>query len=75
MEAQEKILNEHIYFLYVKLPFFWTRSELKNHQNFHEGSYDTLLFLLQTDFYCIHNFCKINSLQESVQKPKAAAKD
>ena len=64
----EKILNENnVHFIYRECTFFYTRSELKYHENFHEGSYDLLLFVLETEFYCTHNFCKISSLQDGAK--------
>ena len=57
METREKILNEsNVHFNYGEFTFFCTRSELKYHEHFHEESYDTLLFVLETNCYCTHNF-------------------
>ena len=65
MGTHEKILNENnVHFNYGEFTFFCTRNELKYHENFHEGSHDTLLFVLETNCYCTHNFFKISSLQE-----------
>ena len=41
--------------------------ELKYYENFHEGYYDIISFLLKTESYCTHSFCKINSLQEGAK--------
>ena len=49
--------------------------ELKYHENFHERSYDTLLFVLVTkSFIVLTTFAKLIRSRK-VQKPKAAAKD
>ena len=75
MGAREKILNENkVHFIYREFAFFCTRSKLKYHQSFHEGSYDVFLFVLETECYCTHNFCKNNSLQDGA-KTNAAVKD
>ena len=55
MGTREKILNENnVHFIYGEFAFFCTRSELKYHENFHARSYDTLLFVLETECYCSH---------------------
>ena len=68
MGTPEKTLNENnFHFIYREFTFFCTRSELKYYENFHEGSCDILLFVLETECYCTHNFCKINSLQDGAK--------
>ena len=68
MGTREKNLNENnVHFIYREITFFCTRSELKYHENFHERSYGMLLFVLETECYCTHNFCKINSLQDGAK--------
>ena len=68
MGTREKILNENnVHFIYREFTFFCTRSELKYHENFHEGSSDILLFVLETECYCTHNFIEIHSLQDGAK--------
>ena len=68
MGTREKILYEDkVHFIYKEFTFFCTRSELIYHENFYKGSYDILLFVLETECYCTHNFCKINSLQDGAK--------
>ena len=68
MGTREKILNENnVHFIYREFIFFCTRSELRYHENFYEGSYDIPLFVLETECYCTHNFSKINSLQDGAK--------
>ena len=65
MGTRENFLNENnVHFIYRECIFFCTRTELKYHENFHEGSHDILSFVLEAECYCTHNFCKINSLQD-----------
>ena len=64
MGTREK---NNVHSIHKEFTFFCMRSELKYHENFHEGSYDILLFVLETECYCTHNFCKINSLQDSAK--------
>ena len=68
MGTREKILNENnVRLIYREFTFFCTRIELKYHENFHEGSYDIFLFVLETECYCTHNFKKINSLLDGAK--------
>ena len=68
MGTGEKILNENnVHFIYREFTFFCTRIELKYHENFHEGSYDILLFVLETECYYTHNFSEIHSLQDGAK--------
>ena len=49
MGTREKMLNEtNVHFIYREFTFFCTRRELKYRENFHEGSYNILLFVLET---------------------------
>ena len=66
MGTREKNLKwkQHSFHLWT---FFCTRSELKYHENFHEGSYDILIFVLETECYCTHKFCTIDSLQDGAK--------
>ena len=68
MGKRKKILNENnVHFIYQQFTFFCARSKLKYLKNFHEGSNDVLLFVLEIEFHCTQNFCKINSLQDGVE--------
>ena len=64
IRAWEIFFNENnVHFIYRELTFFFTRSELKYYENFH----DILLFVLETECYYTHNFCKINSLRDGAK--------
>ena len=68
LKKKKKILNENnVHFIYQQFTFFCARSKLKYLKNFHEGSNDVLLFVLEIEFHCTQNFCKINSLQDGVE--------
>ena len=68
METREKISNENnVHFIYKEFNFSCTRGKLEYHESFHEGSYDILLFVLESECYCTHNFCKINSVQDGAK--------
>ena len=59
--------ENNLHFIYREFTFFCKRSELKYHENFHEESYDMLLFVLETKCYCSYNFWKINLLQDGAK--------